>query len=136
MRQLTAWSLGSIVAGVAALVGGGPFLRALGLQFVIWGAVDLVLALNGERDQRRVRARGEAADVAAAERDRRRLVRLLRINAALDVVYLAVGAGLILFGPDRVWAGHGTGVLIQGGFLLIFDAAHAHAMRDPLPSDD
>jgi hypothetical protein len=136
VRQLTAWSLGSIVAGVAALVGGGPFLRALGMQFAIWGAVDLALALNGERDRRRVQARGETADLAAAGRDRRRLVRLLWINAALDVVYVAVGAGLILLGPDRVWAGHGTGVLVQGGFLLVFDAAHAHAMREPLQPDD
>jgi hypothetical protein len=136
VRQLTAWSLGSLVAGVAALVAGGPFLAALGLQFVIWGAVDLLLALNGARDRRRVDARGETTDVTAAERDRRRLVRLLRINAALDVVYLAVGAGLILLGPDRVWAGHGAGVLIQGGFLLVFDAAHAYVLRTPLVRDD
>lgn len=132
LRQLTAWSLGSIVAGAAALLGGGPFLRALGLQFVIWGAVDLVLALSGERDRRRVRTRGEEADAAAAERDRRRLVRLLRINAGLDVAYVAVGIGLIAFGPDRVWAGHGTGVLVQGGFLLIFDALHARALARPI----
>lgn len=121
--------------GVAALLSGGPFLRALGLQFVIWGAVDLALVLSGERDRRRARARGEEADPSAAERDRRRLVRLLRINVGLDVVYVAVGAGLILLGPDRVWAGHGTGVLIQGGFLLVFDAVHAHAMRRPLTID-
>jgi hypothetical protein len=123
------------VAGAAALAGGGPFLRALGLQFVIWGAVDLLLALNGERDRRRTDARGERADVGAAERDRRRLVRLLWINVGLDVVYVAVGTGLVLVGPDRVWAGHGTGVLIQGGFLLLFDAAHARAMRHPLHPD-
>ncbi len=131
-RQLAAWALLSLAAGAAAAILGPPFWRAVGIQFLVWGAIDLAIAAAGARDLRRKLAAGAADDPAAAERERRRLRRLLLVNAGLDVGYLAVGAALTGFGAGPIRAGHGAGVLVQGAFLLAFDAGHAAGLRRPL----
>jgi hypothetical protein len=130
-RQLALWALLSAVAGgvlawAAAAVGGesAATLRAVALQFVVWGAIDGAIAAFGERDRRRRLARGEAGDPAATRAFGARLRRLLRLNAGLDVVYVAVGVALLVGWRTPAGLGHGLGVLIQGGFLLAFDAWH------------
>ena len=46
--------------------------------------------------------------------------RVLAINGGLDLVYLATG--LVLYTRrDRLAGGFGAAILIQGGFLLVFD---------------
>jgi hypothetical protein len=37
----------------------------------------------------------------------------------------------VAFGRGEVLDGHGVGVLVQGGFLLLFDAAHAASLPRP-----
>ena len=60
-----------------------------------------------------------------------RLRRVLLVNAALDVGYLAAGAWLVLAPAARVrgLGGDGLAVLVQGGFLLVLDSAAARALR-------
>jgi len=131
-RQLAAWAALSVVAGIV-LIGvanalaadaAAVTLRAVALQFVVWGAIDGLIAAAGERDRRRRLARGEDRDPAATRAFGARLRRLLRLNAGLDVGYLAVGLALWLLWRTPEGLGHGLGVLIQGGFLLAFDAWH------------
>lgn len=124
-RQLATWALASAGIGAGLLAWGDPFARAVGIQFLIWGAVDGAIAGVGARDRRRKVTAGADRDPQASAAEARRLRRLLWINAGLDVLYVAVGAGLVAFGPGPVVDGHGVGVLIQGAFLLIFDTAHA-----------
>lgn len=65
--------------------------------------------------------------------------KLFLINAGLDVVYMAGGAFMVHKSksstkrPDLL-KGYGNSVILQGGFLLVFDAAmyfiqHAHSNR-------
>jgi hypothetical protein len=130
-RQLGAWAALSLVAaGVltwAALAWPEPLsvtLGAVALQFAVWGAIDGAIAAFGARDRRRRLARGDAADAKATAAFGSRLRRLLRLNAGLDVGSLAVGLALVLLWRTPAGAGHGLGVLVQGGFLLLFDAWH------------
>ncbi|MBW6456847.1 MAG: hypothetical protein K0A98_13265 [Trueperaceae bacterium] len=130
-HQLGAWALASLAAGALLLVVAGgaagaaaATLRALAVQCIAWGAIDGGIAAFGERDRRRRIARGEADDAGATAAFGARLRRLLRINAGLDVVYLLVGATLLLAWRTPEGLGHGLGVLIQGGFLLGLDAWH------------
>jgi hypothetical protein len=130
-RQLAAWALASVAAGALlfAVAGGtaeatAATLRAVAIQFVVWGAIDGGIAAFGERDRRRRIARGEADDDAATAAFGARLRRLLRLNAGLDVAYLIVGVALLLAWRTPEGLGHGLGVLIQGGFLLVLDAWH------------
>lgn len=129
--QLAAWALLSLASAavlgwVAGRSGGdvGATLRAVAVQFAVWGAIDAAIAALGERDRRRRLARAEDHDASATLAFAARLRRLLRLNAALDVGYLAVGAALVLAWRSPEGLGHGIGVLIQGGFLLAFDAWH------------
>jgi len=129
--QLAAWALLSLALAVvlwwvAGRTGAdvGATLRALALQFAVWGAIDGAIAALGERDRRRRLSRAEDRDAGASAAFAARLRRLLRLNAALDVGYVAVGVALLLAWRTPEGLGHGMGVLIQGGFLLVFDAWH------------
>lgn len=135
-RQLALWSVLSVGAGLLGLAlhmagvwpeGWTRVLFAFGVQCLVWGVIDGVIAGFGARDLRRRLAAGEAADPAATAAFGARLLRLLRLNAGLDVLYVIVGVSLIAFWRTPDGLGHGLGVLVQGGFLLAFDAWHGFA---------
>ncbi len=75
-----------------------------------WGFVNSAIALIGLLG-------AETQDYAA-------LRTTLWINAGLDVLYVASGLYL-LSRTEETWRGAGTAILIQGGFLLVFDVLHA-----------
>lgn len=129
-RQLGAWAVLSVTTGALLLaLSDGVAARAFAVQCLVWGAIDGGIALAGGLGLRRARARGEVGVGARAER--RRLRRLLRLNAVLDVGYVAAGVALLLAWRSEAGFGHGWGVVVQGGFLLVFDAVHAWRLRDP-----
>lgn len=123
--RLRAWAVLSISIGLALLAfpssptSSPAFASAFGLQCLVWGAIDAVIAYAGLRSaQKRSRT---------PEAEANHLRRLLWLNAGLDVLYIGVGAALIaLSAGDSTWLGHGWGVIVQGAFLLVFDAAHAY----------
>lgn len=133
-RQLALWAAVSLGTGVLLVLVGTPFWRGAGVQVLVWGAIDGVIAAAGWRDRRRGARSGVDRDPAASERRRRRLRRLLLVNVGLDVVYLAIGTALLGFDAGPVRAGHGVGVIVQGGFLLVFDAWHAARLTRPVMS--
>jgi hypothetical protein len=59
--------------------------------------------------------------------DAAEFVRLLWINAGLDVLYLLIGVILITRRPP-IARGVGAAILVQGAFLLILDVAWALAL--------
>ncbi len=105
-------------AGASVLLGGAlaasPRTRGFGRQTLAWGAVDGALAYIGAR---RRAAKGPS--------DPSRLRRVLLVNAALDVGYVAAGAELVRRGR---WPGDGLAVAVQGAFLLVLDMTAAHAL--------
>ncbi|MFN2322098.1 MAG: hypothetical protein ABR510_03975 [Trueperaceae bacterium] len=130
-RQLGAWAVASIVLGGALVAfADGAAARAFGLQGLVWGAIDGAIAIAGWVALRRAHARGAVADPQCAPPERRRLRRLLWINAGLDVGYVTVALLLLALWRTPEGLGHGLGVLVQGGFLLAFDAVHARRLRE------
>ena len=130
-RELGAWAVASVVLGGALLAfADGAALRAFGLQFLVWGAIDGAIAIAGAIALRRAHARGAVADPQRAAPERRRLRRLLWINAGLDVVYVAAALLVLALWRTPEGVGHGLGILIQGRFLLVFDVVHARRLRD------
>lgn len=119
--RLLGWSVLSIGCGMLLLLmpGTSQLQHAFAVQALAWGAVDAVIALAGRRTAAR-RPRPPAAEA-------QHLRRLLWLNTALDFVYIAVGLylALELGRENEEWRGHGWGVLVQGAFLLAFDALHA-----------
>lgn len=128
-RRLLLWSALSIAAGVGLLAFGDPFWRGFGLQALVWGAIDAAIALFGQRAAAKRRARGPHGPDALA-REARNLRRLLWINTGLDVLYVAGGFVLLytIGAQNPFAAGNGWGIILQGGFLFIFDLLHAVAV--------
>jgi hypothetical protein len=110
---LGSWAAGSVALG--ALLSARPATRGFGRQTAAWGAIDGGIAAVGARNRRR---RGPT--------DPARLLKVLLVNAGLDVGYLAAGAALLR--SDR-WRGDGAAVVVQGAFLLALDATAAAALR-------
>jgi hypothetical protein len=119
-RALLAWGVGSIAAGLAGVPSRNRVVRHAGLQSIAWGAIDAALGLCSRRGASRQIAAG-AADAATHARRFRAIV---LVNTVLDVGYLAGGWALVRSARGRAdRAGAGLGIMAQGLFLLLFDAA-------------
>ena len=106
--SLIIWSLASIVVGAILLLIAIPVLQGIGLQALLWGIIDMIIAVFGV-----FRAKDQTATKAA---------RFLRINVYLDIVYQVVGVLLIVFlWQDAFLLGNGIGIIIQGAFLFVLD---------------
>lgn len=119
---LWAWGLGSVAAGLPALLSRNQVARQAGIQAIAWGAIDAALAWFGRRDARKK----ISASATDGPRQARRFRTILLINAGLDVGYVAGGWALLRRARGRdERAGMGIGIIIQGLFLLVFDSALA-----------
>ena len=124
-RQLLGWSALSSAAGVLLLIIGTPFWQGAGLQAGVWGVIDGGIALFGLASSRRRQARPDANNPEALQREARNLRRLLLINAALDVLYVAAGVAVVTTLATAFARGNGVGIIVQGTFLLFFDTFYA-----------
>lgn len=98
-------------------------MRSFGGMTAAWAAVNLLIALFALRGVRRKRR--QSTDSAIVQQWARQLVRLLWINVGLDCIYILAGIGLIVWEPtSQMLNGLGWAVVIQGAFLLVFDAWH------------
>ena len=123
--HLLIWSALSIVGG-ALLLFASPFWRGVGLQGLVWGAIDAAIAGFGLLSLRRKRNRPDAEDPQTLLIETRNLHRLLLINAGLDVLYTVVGIFILTRFVSEFARGNGVGVVVQGTFLLLFDLFYAY----------
>jgi hypothetical protein len=140
-RRLLAGSIVSMLAAAglwfaaASPDGRDRFYLAVAIEFFVWGAIDALFAILGMREIRRLDA--TASDEAILTKGES-LRRLLRINHGLNVLWLSIGAALIVWGY-RAWSaslvGHGFGVFSQAILLGVLDLAFANALRQPGDSD-
>lgn len=114
-RVLGGWSVLSMGTGAFQLSSPNPYVKAMGLQNLIWGAVDGGLALYGSH-----RLTTTTWGYKDLQKERENFRRILLINTFLDLGYLVLGVSLAKAANPK-WHGHGQGVIIQGGFLLLFD---------------
>lgn len=127
MTQLLFWAGLSFGAGAPMMLSTREWARAFGGMTVAWAVINALIALFALRGVRRKAQQN--ADAATQRQWMRQLVRLLWINAALDVGYILVGAGLTLWDPsNRMLHGFGWAVIVQGAFLLLFDAWHGYQL--------
>ncbi len=127
-RHLLFWSALSITGG-ALLLFATPFWRGVGLQALVWGTVDAAIALFGLLSLRRKQRRPDANELETLGRKARNLRRLLLINAGLDVLYIVVGIAVLDSFTTDFARGNGVGIIVQGGFLLLFDAFYAYQVQ-------
>jgi hypothetical protein len=129
---LLGWAAASLLAGVWWRRSRDARLHGAGDQFIAWGAVDGLIAAGGIAGARKNARRLEDGTINSQQHtlDARRFERIVWVNAALDIGYIAGGERLIqrsTGSPYRL--GTGWGILIQGTFLLIWDIFLALIIR-------
>jgi len=136
-RRLLVWSAFSMLFSTLTIFSANLLLRGLAIQFFAWGSIDAGIALFGAYASAQKRSRVQATGSAENEaQESRWLERILWINTALDVLYILGGFWLMQTKgvESPLWSGHGLGIVIQGGFLFLFDFYHALALRKLRPT--
>jgi hypothetical protein len=99
-----------------------PELKYFAQMNTIWGSVDFVAALLGYTGtQNDIRKKLSPAEIVDRQN---RMEKIFFVNGCLDVAYIGTGLYLKLAGDSRnsvMMKGYGESILMQGGFLLIFD---------------
>ncbi|HKJ38309.1 MAG TPA: hypothetical protein VJ972_06010 [Anaerolineales bacterium] len=134
-RRLLVWSALSVIVSTLTYFSAVPFLRGLGIQFFAWGVIDGAIAVFGARASAKKKRNVQETERAESEaNDARWLSRILWINTGLDVLYILGGLWLMqTWGANNpIWQGHGVGIIVQGGFLFLFDFYHAGMLRKAL----
>lgn len=126
LARLLSWSRFSVIAGLG-LLPLDPFWHGVGLQAIGWGVIDALIAILARRSLNAKLVRPEAAAPETQQREARNLQRLLWLNTGLDILYVLGGLWLAYRrgAANPKWRGHGWGIILQGGFLFLFDLYHA-----------
>lgn len=124
MIALTTWGGANLVAGAIGWpLSDEPAWQAFHSMNLAWGAVNLAIALPSLVGHLRADpTKAEVREVLKAEHG---LQATLLLNLGLDVAYLTAGALLWErgeFGDEPLLTGFGRSLIVQGAFLLVFDA--------------
>lgn len=128
---LLSWAATSIATGIALSRREDEFGKGVGEQFAGWGIVNAAIAVFGQQSSNKRRKLPENNTPEALGQESKKLARLLWINTGLDVFYMLGGWLAIRTRgqTDERWRGRGWGIIIQGGFLFVFDLLNAIFIR-------
>ncbi len=122
MGVLFGWAVLNIGTGVAGHFASEGETRAFFQANAAWNVVNLAIAGFGYHGQ--ATADPASWDLARSLAEGQKMERLLLLNTGLDVGYMAFGAFLWERGlrkdSERL-RGWGKSLLVQGGFLFVFD---------------
>lgn len=129
MIALGSWGVGNIIVGTAGALTTekGSMMFSFHLMNASWNVVNLGIALPAYFGARK--RLGKQYDIPGTFKLQRQQETLYAINMAADGLYIGSGVFLQEFGNrysnDNVrnsFKGMGYSLILQGGFLLIFDA--------------
>jgi hypothetical protein len=131
MKVLGAWGIVNLGTGAIAWPSShDPEARYFFQMNTAWGAVNFGTALLGYASVQKYRKKTLTA--AETLEQQKKLEKIFLINGAFDIAYLGTGAYLKLAGDSRkspIMKGYGESILMQGGFLLLFDGLMYHAEK-------
>lgn len=124
MIGLAGWSVANIVGSGIATDTRNKEMRYFHQMNVMWGGINLAIAGLGYLGANREKINDPSYE--SVSKHQRRIEKTYLINAGLDVLY--VGSGLLMNktsnnqkNPEK-FKGYGNSVMLQGGFLLLYDA--------------
>jgi hypothetical protein len=124
MITLAGWSAANIVVSSIATNTRNKEMRYFYQMNVMWGGINLALAGLGYWGADREKI--DNPTLATVLKHQNRIEKTYLINVGLDVVY--VGSGLLMNktsdnqkSPEK-FKGYGNSIMMQGGFLLLYDA--------------
>lgn len=119
MGVLTGWSVLSVGMGTAQLFSTNQQIRGFGIQNLSWGVIDGLIAGYATYD---LNKRLKSGQLNLIE-ERQTFRKVLLINTLLDFLYIGTGVVMFTYGNTK-WQGHGSGIMLQGSFLLLFDGVN------------
>ncbi len=126
MIVLAGWSVANIVVSGIATDTRNKEVRYFHQMNVMWGGINLAIAGLGYWGASREKIDNPTLESVLKHQNKTEKTFLL--NAGLDVVY--IGGGLLMNKtsdnqkvPER-FKGYGNSIMLQGGFLLLFDAVN------------
>jgi hypothetical protein len=126
MLVLAGWSAANLVVSGIASKTHNPEVRYFHQMNVMWGGINLAFAGLGYWGAGREKI--DDPTLAAVLKHQSKIEKTYLINTGLDVVYIA--AGLFMNrksenqrNPDK-FKGYGNSIMLQGGFLLLYDAVN------------
>lgn len=124
MVVLAGWSAANLIGSGIATNTRNKEMRYFHQMNVMWGGINLAIAGLGYWGANKEKI--DNPTLESAMKHQKRIEKTYLINAGLDVVY--VGAGLIMNktsdnqkSPEK-FKGYGNSIMVQGGFLLLYDA--------------
>lgn len=137
MPVLAAWGLANVAVGV---IGTTTTCDETDKYFhqmnLFWGGINLALATVGYLGAKKDK---KSYDLAATVKKQQSIEKTFLFNAALDAVYISAGAYLIEKSTNstnrqEMYNGYGQSLILQGAFLLGFDAVMylAHSKHNKL----
>lgn len=124
MIGLAGWSVANMVGSGIATNTRNKEMRYFHQMNVMWGGINLAIAGLGYWGAGREKI--DNPTLEAVLKHQNKIEKTYLINAGLDVVY--VGSGLLMNktsdnqkNPEK-FKGYGNSIMVQGGFLLLYDA--------------
>jgi hypothetical protein len=124
MIGLAGWSVANIVGSGIATDTRNKEMRYFHQMNVMWGGINLAIAGLGYWGAGREKIDNPTQE--SVLKHQRKIEKTYLINAGLDVVY--IGSGLLMNktsdnqkNPEK-FKGYGNSIMVQGGFLLLYDA--------------
>jgi len=124
MIGLAGWSVANIVGSGIATNTRNKEMRYFHQMNVMWGGINLAIAGLGYWGAGREKI--DNPTLEAVLKHQNKIEKTYLINAGLDIVY--VGSGLLMNktsnnqkNPEK-FKGYGNSIMVQGGFLLLYDA--------------
>ena len=122
MLTLTTWAVANLSGGAVGFFTSEDERKFFHQMNALWNLVNLPLGIVGLVSA--VREDPRERDAAAAREASRKQQRVYLINTALDLVYIMGGGLSWALGAQHEVpraVGYGQSVVLQGGFLLLFD---------------
>lgn len=125
MPVLAAWGFANVAVGV---IGTSTTCDETDKYFhqmnLFWGGINLALATVGYYGAKKDK---KSYDLAATVKKQQSIEKTFLFNAALDAVYISAGAYLLEKSTNssnrrEMYNGYGQSLILQGAFLLGFDA--------------
>jgi hypothetical protein len=128
MLVLGGWGLGNMAGGLAGVLTTpkGTEANYFHQMNIYWNVVNVGIAVPGFLSARK--RMGRSYDIPTTFKEQRKMETSYLINIALDGLYIGTGLWMQEFGNGRpanqraLLKGMGNSIMMQGGFLLLFDA--------------
>lgn len=128
MIVLGGWSVANIATGLIAMGQSNGEAKYFHQMNAIWNVVNLGIATAGYLGNRKLNA--GSYNMQGSIKEQNKIEKIYLVNGALDVAYILGGLYAREYGKNQSgkeqdrWKGYGSSIILQGGFLLLYDVVN------------